>query len=197
LPQRLANREGNDEALRYAREVLVGGEGEGDPTALAWAGHATTFFTKDPQAGFAAVDRAMLLAPHSAIVLMLGGWNQVYVGDSDQAVARFERAMRLSPRDPSLFLFQTGMAYAHFIGGRYEDALTWARQAVRDRPSYMVAQRMLAACAALTGQDDEARGAVEATLTHLPSYTAADAKAQTVLRDPTFIAALIRAGLPA
>src|SRR3712207_8947321 len=53
----------------------------------------TTLFRSDRDAGVAAGDRALALAPNSALVLFLGGWNRLYVDDWRTAVAQIERAI--------------------------------------------------------------------------------------------------------
>jgi tetratricopeptide (TPR) repeat protein len=71
--------------------------------------------------------------------------------------SQYDLAVRLSPLDPLLFFAQTGMAYAHFMAGRYDDGSSWARSAVLQRPNYLNAQFILAACLAMSGRVEEAR----------------------------------------
>jgi TolB-like protein len=184
------------EGLRCARDVAEGGAGEDDPTALAWAGHGLTYFTKDHNAGYGAVERAVLLAPNSAMVLMLGGWNRTYVGDAPTAIARIERAIRLSPLDPAMFYLTTALGYALFAGGRYAEAAECAQRAARERPTYLVAHRVLAASLAQAGRPEQAREAVRGILALAPGYTVAAARAHTALRDPALFDGLRMAGLP-
>ena len=75
-----------DEAVRLAREVAESG-GEDDPSALAWAGHALAFLARDRDAGVAATDRALALAPNSAQVLLINGWVRTYVSDPETAIS--------------------------------------------------------------------------------------------------------------
>jgi hypothetical protein len=72
--------------------------GEDDPSALAWAGHALAYLARDYDAGLAAADRALALAPNSALVLLTSGWLRVYVSESEPAILYIERAMRLTAR---------------------------------------------------------------------------------------------------
>ena len=69
-------------------------------------------------------------------------------------------AIRLSPLDPQTFRAQGGIAFAHFLAGRYHDAITWAEAALRQRPNYLAAIRELAAASALVGRLPEARKAM-------------------------------------
>ena len=65
----------------------------------------------------------------------------------------------MSPLDPRIFMAQHGMATAHFLAGRYEDGLLWAKIAVQQNPNYVGAHRTLMACHAMAGRLEEARQA--------------------------------------
>jgi TolB-like protein len=87
-------------------------------------------------------------------------------GQSEEAINRFDQAIRMSPRDPFNSFFFVGVAAAHYLAGRYTEAVKWARQAVQLRPGYMGAHRILCASLAQADQLDEAK-AVMATLKQL------------------------------
>ena len=196
--QTWATQDDVDEALRCAREVVEGG-GEGNPSALAWSAHALAFLARDREAGVAAADRALALAPNSALVLLLGGWNRLYVDDWRTAAAQMERAMRLSPVDPAKFYYAAALGAAHFVGERYAEAVDWERRALRDRPTYLVAHRLLAASLIHLGCPEEAREAVASLIAVAPGYTLAAAAAHSAFRDRTrerYLDGLRRAGLP-
>ncbi len=184
-----------EEAVRLAREV-VDGAGEDSPSALAWAGHALAFFARDYDSGTAAVERALLLAPNSAVVLLLGGWARLHVGDGAGAAARLERAMRLSPVDPAKFYVMTALGYANFLLHRYEEAAELARRALGDRPAFLPAHRLLVASLAQLGERAATKAALGALLAVAPGHTVSTAAARTSMRDPTLFEALRKAGLP-
>jgi adenylate cyclase len=187
-----------EEGARCAREVVEAG-GADDPTALAWAAHALVFLGRDYEGGLAASNRALRLAPNSGVVLYLAGWSRLYVGDWRTAVAWTERAVRLSPVDPSMSYFAAALGAAYFVGERYEDSVEWARRAAHDQPRYLVAHRLLAASLALLGRLDEARSGIPDLLAVAPGYTVAAAAAHTPLRGATrerYLDGLRRAGLP-
>ena len=187
------------EAVRCAREVAEGG-GEDDPSALAWAGHALAYLGRDYDAGLAAADRALALAPNSGQVLLNNGWVRTYVSDPETAIACLERARRLSPVDPAKFYFSTALSLAHLVAGRHAEAADWARRALRDRPTYLAANRLLAANLARLGRREEAAEAVRALLAVAPGYTVAQAAVHLALRDApareVFLGGLRLAGLP-
>lgn len=187
------------EAVRCAREVAEGG-GEDDPTALAWAGHALAYLARDYDAGLAAADRALALAPNSAQVLLNSGWLRAYVSESETAIPYLQRAMRLSPVDPAMFYISTALSLAYFVGGRYAEALEWARRAVRDRPSYLAGLRLQATSLARLGRREEAAEAARALLAAVPGFTVTKAATYLSLRDPParelFLGGLRLAGVP-
>jgi tetratricopeptide (TPR) repeat protein len=90
------------------------------------------------------------------------------------------------------------MAFAHFIAGRYGEALACAQAAVRDLPNLLLANCLAAASAA--GQPAEARKALERLRRLNPSLRVADAGAVKLIYRPEDIArwtdALRKAGLP-
>jgi adenylate cyclase len=187
-----------EEAVGCARQVADGGED--DPTALAAAARTLGYLAQDLDAGLAAADRALLLAPNSAAVLLGNGLLRGYVGDTETAIALVERARRLSPVDPRGFYFSTAVCLAHFVAGRYGQAEEWARRAIRERPTYLAAHRFLATSLAQLGRLEEAAAALRDLLALDPGYTATEAERHIVLRDATarriFVDGLRRAGLP-
>lgn len=187
-----------EEVVGCARDLVREG-GADDPTALAWAAHALTFLGRDYEAGAAAADRAVLLAPNSGFCLFLGAWNRLYVGDWQTALSWTERAMRLSPVDPEMAYFTTCLGAAHFVGEHHEAAAACARRAITQNRDYLVPHRLLATSLALLGRLDEARAALPGLLAAAPSYTLADAAAHTAFRGTVrerYLAGLRLTGLP-
>jgi TolB-like protein/DNA-binding winged helix-turn-helix (wHTH) protein len=187
------------QAIRYAREVVDAGHVD-DPTALAWSAHALTYLGRDYEAGVAAASRALRLAPNAAQVLSLSGWNRMYVGDWEVAITQISRAVQLSPVDPMLFFYSTALSAAYFTGAQYEDAVAWARRGISERPTYLLAHRLLAANLALLGRLEAANDAVQMFLRLAPGETVTSIMAQSALVDPAqrerYFDALRRAGLP-
>jgi predicted Zn-dependent protease len=53
-----------------------------------------------------------------------------------------------------------GIAFAHFLAGRYDEAIGWANSALREQPNNPAANRVLAASNALAGRLSEAHEAM-------------------------------------
>ena len=63
--------------------------------------------------------------------------------------------MRLSPRDPGTFAFYQALAIAQLAAGRYEQALRWAEEALRENGGMPALRLKLSLCGHL-GRHDEA-----------------------------------------
>ena len=65
-----------------------------------------------------------------------------------------------TPLDPLMFAMQMETAHAHYIAGRYAEAVTWAEKAFREQPNLLPTVRLLAAANAMFGRLEEARKAI-------------------------------------
>jgi len=79
----------------------------------------------------------------------------------DKAVAHLEQAIRMSPHDPQTFLFNTNLAIAHYVAGRYAEAVAFGRKAVQQRPGFTPGVRIYAASLAQAGQIEESSAALD------------------------------------
>jgi TolB-like protein len=147
------------EGARLARRAVE--LGKDDAVALARSGHALAHLAGELNNGIALIDRALLLNPNLAAAWFLSGFLRIWRGEPDDAIERFERAMRLSPLDPEMFRMQAGTAVAHLLAGRFDTASSWAEKAFRDMPSFLIVVGTMAASHALAGRMDEARRAMD------------------------------------
>jgi Flp pilus assembly protein TadD len=81
-------------------------------------------------------------------------------GESDEAIERLARAMRLSPLDSEMYRMQGGTALAHLYAGRFDQAASWAEMALRDLPDFLIVVSISAASHAHAGRTEEARRAM-------------------------------------
>jgi adenylate cyclase len=187
------------EARRLARRAVH--LGKDDATVLCDAGLALAYVAGDLDDGAAFLDRALLINPNLAAAWLYSGWAKVWLGEPDQAIEHFAHAIRLSPIDPALFLMQLGTAHSHFFVGRYDEALSWAKMALREVPDSHAALRAAAAICAAAGRDEEAKKLMARLLEIDPALRISTLK--NVLgpsRRPEYpakyVEALRRAGLP-
>ncbi|HEX4409387.1 MAG TPA: adenylate/guanylate cyclase domain-containing protein [Xanthobacteraceae bacterium] len=144
--------------------------GPDDAVALAHAGFALAFVVGELEDGMTLIDRALAANPNLAAAWRFSGFVRVFLGEPNLAIEPFERAVRLSPLDPLIFIVQMGFIFAHFFAGRYEEALAAAKKSLAQNPSYVTAIVMAAVSAALAGREDEMTKAVGQLLKMDPSY---------------------------
>ncbi len=147
------------EGERLARRAVE--LGRDDAVALTRGGHALAHLTGDLDGGIALLDRAVFLNPNLASAWFLGGFLRTWHGECEDAIAHFERAMRLSPVDPELYRMQAGIAMAHLFAGRIATASAWAERSYSNLPSFLMVAALIAATRALGGRQEEARRAIE------------------------------------
>ena len=165
--------------------------------ALSMLGRATASFSADFDTAKEMVDRAVALNPNSFRAWEERGWTYLTVGQPEEAIRSFERRIRLSPFDPLLFATYAGMSVA-FIGlGRFDEAVSAARKAVRLNPLFAFTYRCLASALAHLERDAEAREAVAGLLELDPDFRISERVARgDVLGLRLYIDGLRKAGVP-
>jgi adenylate cyclase len=158
-----------EQAVRLLRVALS--INDDDPDAMALAAATLAFIVGDCESSIEIVDRAVALNPNSFAAWSCRG--QVYriAGMPDEAIRSFESAIRMSPVDPRLHLLFAGMGSALIELGRFDEAITAGRKALRHNSSDPVAYRYLASAFAHLGREAEAREATERVLAGDPAFT--------------------------
>lgn len=128
-----------------------------DPFVLARAGSVLAYLLRKNDECLALLERALELDPNDAFAWTWNGWARVWLGRPEEAIDRFEHALRLNPFDPQIVHTQTGMASALGSMDRYDDSELWAMKALQELPNYPPALRMLVRAQALAGRIDDAR----------------------------------------
>src|SRR5262249_54657554 len=111
------------------------------------------------------------------------------------------RALRLSPLDSHRSSMFAAMAAAHFMTGSYDEALAWMERAAREhRGGVLFSAVLVAASAALAGNIDRAREALDQLRSAYPDMTISKQSLSFPFRRPQDIARLAeglrKAGLP-
>jgi TolB-like protein len=143
------------EAARLAQRAVE--LGKDDAVALASAGMAVARVVGDLQYGASLIHQALKLNPNLVSAWIPSGWVKVWLGEPDVAIKHFKSAIRLSPVDPQMFVLESGIASAHFIAGRYDDASIWADKALGGHTEYGSALRISTASHALAAREREAQ----------------------------------------
>jgi adenylate cyclase len=187
------------EGVRLARHAIYAGKE--DPYVLCRAGYAIAILAGDRAAGLRAIERSIALNPNSAFAWGLNGWVQCISNRPAPAIEAFQRAIRLSPLDPSRWAFEGGLAMAHLIAGRYEKAVEWADRALDENPmATHVLGCKTVACTRL-GRIEEGWDCVRRFRELRPGSTVADVEgAVRIFLSPEVLAlyldGLRKAGLP-
>ena len=146
------------EALQVARRAVdFGAE---DAIALSTGGFALAYLGSELDDGAAFIDRSLELSPNLASAFVFSGWVRILLGDQETAIKHFEHSMRASPLDPFIMSSYSGVAFAHLLTGRPEDAAAWAQKAFQLQPKYFFTSVVRAAAEALCGDLDRARQAM-------------------------------------
>jgi adenylate cyclase len=139
-----------------------------DATVLATASFALWNLNADAEAAVRTLDRAVELNPNLAIAWGYSGIVHAYAGDSAVAIEHCARAMRLSPLDPSRWIFLFGTGIAHLSERRLDDALVWLHRAREERPNFPALLAWLASALAHLGRLEDARAMLQHLLAEAP-----------------------------
>jgi TolB-like protein/class 3 adenylate cyclase len=187
------------EGIELARRAVE--LGSDDPDTLWMAAHALAYLGAENATGMSLVDRALALNPNSAHAWGVKGLIASWGGQSDTAIDALQRAMRLSPLDPRNFhnRFEIGLS---LLGARrYEEALEWVDQSLREQPRFAAAVRVKLSLCGHLGRAEEGRRCLMRLMELQPGLTIATftAHAQTFLSPAVteiFVEGLRKAGLP-
>ncbi|HJU18290.1 MAG TPA: adenylate/guanylate cyclase domain-containing protein [Stellaceae bacterium] len=185
-------------ALRHARQAIAAG-GD-DATALATAGFVIAVIGDDYETALDALDRSFALSSASALALGFSSLVHAWKGDDAIAVEQANRALRLSPFDPLIYLPYVGLAYAHFAAGRFAEAAAAASRAAQSNPRFSVPHVLHAAALASLGRNKDAEAAAQRLRELQPGITVGTAILSARYANRANIdaleSALRRAGLP-
>jgi adenylate cyclase len=151
----------------------------------------------DSESAIEMADRAVALNPNSFTAWHARGMVYRNAGQPEEAVRSFERAIRMSPLDPTLHRALVGMGWALIELGRFDEAIVAGKKAQRQNPSHSATYRCLASAFAHLGRDAEARAAAVRLFEIDPATTISAFIARGGLSNAKLlIEGLRKAGLP-
>jgi TolB-like protein/Tfp pilus assembly protein PilF len=106
-------------------------------------------------------ETALQLNPNFSLAQGYYGLTLCYCGRWQEGELAVRRALRLSPRDPLSAIYFGIASYTQFVGKKYDEAMRLAREGIRQRIDFVGAHRVLTAAAAMTGQIDVAKAALQ------------------------------------
>src|SRR5450759_67997 len=156
-------------AIRHGHAAIT--LGPDDATALTYGGIAIGLVEHDRALAQDAFDAALAISPSAASAYLWGALILGWGAEAERAIEWGERGIRLSPFDPWVTAALHGIFLGHFLRGRYEEALTAVRGAIRSKPGFSISHFLLAAVLVKLGSMDEAKAAAECGLALQPNYS--------------------------
>jgi adenylate cyclase len=146
----------------------------------------------------AALERSIQINPNFALGYGTSGTVMAYAGRPHDSISKTEYAIRLNPRDPSIFFRHSVLAISYFLLGEYDEAIKWARLSM-DRSEYWVPHAIVVASLNLLGKNVEAKSAAKSLLQVFPAFALQSLPIQPIRPigpKKAFYDALEKAGLP-
>jgi len=156
-------------AVDHARAAVA--LGNDDATALAIAALVLAYDRHDVSTALKVFDRALELSNCNVFALCWNAAILAWIGRSELAIERAQRALRLGPFDSLIWRAHHALSIAYFDSHRYGDAADSARSVIAANSAYSLPRAILAAALVRLGRLDEARAAARTVLEHEPSFT--------------------------
>jgi TolB-like protein/class 3 adenylate cyclase/Tfp pilus assembly protein PilF len=153
-----------------------------DALGLAIYGHLQSYLLKDYGVAQEYLERAMAAGPSCAWAWAYSSLTCGYLGDIATAIARAERAVRLSPIGADSFWLEHYLSQAYYLGGRYDDAIAWGRMSAAHAGANTSNLRCLIASLVAAQEMDEARKIAHQLMRLVPTFRLATFRARTPLR---------------
>ena len=120
------------------------------------------------------LERAIALSANFAQGHYALGFVRSQSGDPDSAIASSDRSRTLSPYDPLMFAMLASRAMAHLRLDQYDQAATWAVQAIGQWNAHVHTWAIAAHCLAAAGRTKQARSVVGTIHKMQPGYGVED-----------------------
>jgi tetratricopeptide (TPR) repeat protein len=126
-----------------------------------WAMECAHLLRKEHARAMASLRRALDINPHCSLAHGSIGTVLAWAGEPDAAIKSNEVALRMNPDDPSNFFRDLGLALAHYLSARYDQASFHATSVVQVRPHWWLGLLFSAASAAQLDRSEDARRMLE------------------------------------
>lgn len=128
----------------------------GDARGFAVAGHTRAFLHHRLREAAALHERARALNPNLAMAWALSAFNQLYMGNWEEAERQLNRYKQLSPLDPGAFQYDVAFSIVALLKGDYEGAVAAGRSVSELNPAFSAACKPYLAALGHLGQSTEA-----------------------------------------
>jgi adenylate cyclase len=156
-------------AVGHAREAIA--LGNDDATVLAIAALVLAYDGHEISTALKTFDRALELSNSNVFALCWNAAILAWIGESDLAIERAQRALRLGPFDSLIWRAHHALSIAYFHSQRYGDAADAARNVIAANSAYSIPRAILAAALVRLGRLDEAKTMAQTVLEREPSFT--------------------------
>jgi adenylate cyclase len=184
-----------DEPLKSVAAVLQAGQdavAQDDKDPMAQLALALGYnLAGQPDKSIGALNLAVQLNPSLSLGNLLLASYLGLAGRGEEGLLHLDRAVRLSPQDPSMWMYLSYGALVYFSAGRYAEAVDWSQRSLQRKPDFPLAYRYLAASYAHLGRLDEAREALKEMLRIQPQFSLDSLKFILASADPSFVEPLI------
>jgi adenylate cyclase len=184
------------ESLKQSLELYKRAIAIDDSFAVGYAGLGyTLMMMRQYDEGIAQAERGFELEPNSADVVF--GYAMILLYTGGDSIPFFERAMRLNPKPPNLYL----RIYAEALrdAGRYEEAISQLKKAIGREPGDIFSHIFLTAAYSMAGRDKEARAIAAEVFKINPKFSLEQFAKVLPYKDPAakerYIDSLRKAGL--
>jgi adenylate cyclase len=152
-----------------------------DALGLTIFGHSRAYLLRDFHTANEFLDRAIAVGPSCAWAWGYSSNTRGYLGDYDEAVARAEHAVRLSPIGADSYYFEHHLSQAYYLSGRFADAAGWGRLSASRVDRNLSNLRCLIVSLVALGEMTEAQQFAQRLLAVSPGYTVSTFRARTPL----------------
>jgi adenylate cyclase len=114
------------------------------------------------------LETALTLDPNYADAFRQLGQTLMYLGQPEAGIPYIEKAIRLSPREPSLPNMHRALGVCHLLLGQVDEAVDLLRRARAGQPQFWYIHYWLAGALGLKGEIEEAKAALAESLTLNP-----------------------------
>jgi tetratricopeptide (TPR) repeat protein len=144
-------------------------------------------FSNRAAQGISELRRALAIDRNLAAAHAYVGLAKNFIGRGEEAAAHIEDALRLSPRDTFVYLWQHIAGVQKVFLGKDEEALAQLRNSIEANRNFAIAHFYLAVALAELGRLDEARLEARAGLSIDPTFTIRRYRADAPSDNPTFM----------
>jgi TolB-like protein len=126
---------------------------------------------KHPEQSLVTAELGLALNPSFIPTYQILCMANLVLARPDEVIEYADKAMRLSPLDPYVYVFYALKAYGHAMLGDHDRAIEYLRQSVANNPEFPTPIAWLAAMLALVGQETDAREMLKHYLTRSGTKT--------------------------